>query len=135
MLIHFKTRAVPVHALEYYIDSTKIYKSSSSNKKSSVISTGISGYTLESNNILKNGSIVYFRKGGNARNFSIKAADIQTATSTSDGTISFSDAVAGDAQNVTSQILFSPHPPPHSDNPSKEDSLWDSKRFVCMGSA
>lgn len=33
-----------------------------------------------------------------------------------------------------SNIVFPPSPP-HSDNPSKEDSLWDSKRFVCMGSA
>ena len=73
---------------EYYIDSAKIYKSSSSNKKYSVLSTEIGGYTLESNNILKNGSIVYFRKGGNARSFSIKASGFSDVYSTSNRAIS-----------------------------------------------
>ena len=57
---------------EYYIDGSCIYKSSSSSKKSSKVQDGISGYSLESENILKKGNLRFFRKGGASRDFSIQ---------------------------------------------------------------
>ncbi len=122
---------------EYYIDASNVYKSSGSNKKYQTIASGISGYALESENILKNGNIVYFRKGGSARDFSVKIAgfedqlaefsnsyssravntgkqgitgrrenkdnkaDNESVKSGSDGGITFTNAVAGDVQNIT----------------------------------
>ena len=49
---------------EFYIDGSCIYKSSSSTKKYSKLQDGISGYSLENENILKKGDIRFFRKGG-----------------------------------------------------------------------
>ena len=122
---------------EYYLDASNVYKSSGSNKKYQTIASGISGYALESENILKNGNTVYFRKGGSARDFSVKIAgfedqlaefsnsyssravntgkqgitgrrenkdnkaDNESVKSGSDGGITFTNAVAGDVQNIT----------------------------------
>ena len=114
---------------EYYIDSDKVYKCSSSNKKYSEVQSGISGFTLEGENVLKNGSLAYFRKGGTARDFSLKVSgfsdsttraaastmggikacrkgnnndsDTEVVTSSEEGIIKFTGAVADDVQVVT----------------------------------
>ena len=121
---------------EYYIDNSKVYQSSSSNKKYREISSGVGNYRLDSDDVLKNGNTVYFRKGGSTRSFSVQvagfsdsystrsvypsrsvgtgkqgvsgrrqnkdnAADNQSGQSNSNGTITFTDAVAGDTQTVT----------------------------------
>ena len=57
---------------EYYIDGSCIYESSSSSKKYYKVQDGISGYSLESENILKKGNLRFFRKGGASRDFSIQ---------------------------------------------------------------
>ena len=111
---------------KYYIDSSEIKKVDSSYGSYvaySTVASSIKGYSLDGDNILKNGSIIYFRKGGTARDFSIKVAgfsdsralraistgkqgvsgrrenkenksDSETATSDANGTISFKGAVA-----------------------------------------
>ncbi|MBO4705726.1 MAG: hypothetical protein J5647_08350, partial [Spirochaetaceae bacterium] len=114
---------------EYYIDDSKIYKSSSSNKKYREISSGIGNFRLESDDVLRNDNTVYFRKGGNTRNFSIQVAgfsdsysrsvgtgkqgvtgrrqnennssDAESGQSDSNGTITFTNAVADDTQSIT----------------------------------
>ena len=122
---------------EYYIDSSSIRKviqrknhgSASAVDYGSSIASTVKGYELDGDNVLKNGSIVYFRKGGKARDFSItvsgfsdsraraistgkqgisgrrnnkeNTADNETATSDANGTVNFTGAVAGDVQTVT----------------------------------
>ncbi|MBO4508780.1 MAG: hypothetical protein J5747_09105 [Spirochaetaceae bacterium] len=113
----------------YYIDDSKIYESSSSNKKYREISSGIGNYRLDSEDVLKKGNTVYFRKGGSTRNFSVQVAgfsdsysrsvgtgkqgvtgrrqnennssDNQSGQSDSNGTITFTNAVADDTQSIT----------------------------------
>lgn len=68
---------------EYYIDGSCIYKSSSSSKKSSKVQDGISGYSLESENILKKGNLRFFRKGGASRDFSIQVSGFSDSYSRS----------------------------------------------------
>jgi hypothetical protein len=113
---------------EYYIDNKNVYKISSNGYKSE-IQSGISGYYLESNEVLRNGSTVFFRKGGKNRRFSATVsgfsprsargigtgsqgisgrreneenpADNETATSDEDGSINFDGGVADDPQIVT----------------------------------
>lgn len=113
---------------EYYIDNQNIYIISSYGNKSE-IQSGISGYYLESNEVLRNGSTVFFRKGGKNRRFSATVsgfsprsargigtgsqrisgrreneenpADNETATSDEDGSINFDGGVADDPQIVT----------------------------------
>ena len=92
--------------------------------------SNVSGYTLDGDNVLKNGSTVYFRKGGSARSFSAtvsgfsdsraaralatgkqgiagrrenekNSADSETVTSDSSGRLSFTGAVADDTQKIT----------------------------------
>ena len=92
--------------------------------------TNTSGYTLDGDNVMKNGSTVYFRKGGSARDFSMtvsgfsdsraartistgkqgifghrqnkeNSADTETVTSDSTGKIAFTGAVADDTQKIT----------------------------------
>ena len=109
---------------EYYIDDEKIYKLDYYN---SVVQTGIRGYSLESENILCNGNIRYFRKGGSARNFSISVSgfndsksraaatntdikinrkntknplDTQTLTPDTTGKTNFTGSIADDAQEI-----------------------------------
>ncbi len=112
---------------EYYIDNQKVYKISYGYK--SEIQSGISGYYLESNEVLRNDSTVFFRKGGKNRRFSATVsgfsprsargigtgsqeisgrreneenpADNETATSDEDGSINFDGGVADDPQIVT----------------------------------
>lgn len=54
---------------EYYIDNTSVYEVGS--YSNSVIQTGISGYYLEAEDVLRNESTVYFRKGGRNRSFTV----------------------------------------------------------------
>ncbi len=54
---------------EYYIDNQNIYIISSNTK--STIQNGISGYSLESEEVLRKENIVFFRKGGKNRSFSV----------------------------------------------------------------
>ena len=54
---------------EIYIDNQNIYSYSSSSYKSK-LQEGISGYSLESDEVLKKGTKVFFRKGGKKRSFS-----------------------------------------------------------------
>ena len=62
---------------EYYIDSEKIYLTSTKRE----IQKGITGYYLESENILCNGNYRYFRKGGSARDFSISVSGFNDSPS------------------------------------------------------
>ena len=119
---------------EYYIDSEKIiydeYYEGYYYIGKKVVATSIDGYSFDGKNILKNGSTVYFRKGGSARDFSMKVSgfsdsrtarsistgkqgisgrrenkenkdDNQSATSDSSGTLTFTGAVADDTQKIT----------------------------------
>ena len=114
---------------EYYIDSKYVYNSINTNKKYSKSNYNILSFHLDGNNVLSNGSVVLFRKGGDNRSFSLQvtgfsdtigraissgkqgvsgrrqnknnSADTQTTTSTNNGVISFTNAVADDTQKVS----------------------------------
>lgn len=55
---------------EYYIDDTKVYTVSVSGNKTE-FQSGIGEFKLESNEVMKNGNLAYFRKGGSKRSFSV----------------------------------------------------------------
>ncbi|MBQ5647142.1 MAG: hypothetical protein IIV07_08760, partial [Treponema sp.] len=61
---------------EYYIDNQNIYKKYSSSK--SKIQSGIDGYYLESDKVLRSGNTVFFRKGGKNRSFSVTVSGFST---------------------------------------------------------
>ncbi len=115
---------------EYYIDSSSIKKKAKySYYSDSEVSRNTNGYSFDGENILKNGNIIYFRKGGKFRDFSVKVAgfsdiqaraldigkngipgrrrnkennnDTETVISSTDGTLNFTDAVAGDTHEIT----------------------------------
>ena len=54
---------------EFYIYSQNVYKFNSSTSKTK-LQSGIDGYSLESDEVLKKGTTVFFRKGGKKRGFS-----------------------------------------------------------------
>ena len=66
---------------EYYIDNQNIYKKYSSSK--SKIQSGIDGYYLESDEVLRSGNTVFFRKGGKNRSFSVTVSGFSTNRSIS----------------------------------------------------
>ena len=72
---------------EYYIDSSSIKKKAKySYYSDSEVSRNTNGYSFDGENILKNGNIIYFRKGGKFRDFSVKVAgftDTQAGSSRS----------------------------------------------------
>ena len=67
---------------EFYIDSQNIYKYSSPTYKTKV-QAGISGYSLESDEVLKKGNTVFFRKGGKKRSFSATISGFSSSSSNS----------------------------------------------------
>ena len=96
----------------------------------STIATNVNGYVLDGDNVMKNGSIVYFRKGGSARDFTMtvtgfsdsrtiraintgkqgisgkrenkgNSGDNETVTSDTNGNLNFTGAVADDIQKIT----------------------------------
>lgn len=66
---------------EYYIDNQDIYKLNSGSKTK--IQSGISGYILESDEILKKDNTVFFRKGGKTRSFSTTISGFSHSTNNS----------------------------------------------------
>ena len=66
---------------EFYIDNQNIYKKYSSSK--SKIQSGIDGYYLESDEVLRSGNTVFFRKGGKNRSFSVTVSGFSTNRSIS----------------------------------------------------
>ena len=54
---------------EIYIDNQNVYRYYSSSSKSK-LQAGIDGYSLESDEVMKKGTTVFFRKGGKKRSFS-----------------------------------------------------------------
>ena len=76
---------------EYYIDSEAVYSSSSYyGKKSSKSSYNISDFVIQSDNVIKNGNKVFFRKGGAERSFSVNVSGFSDTLSraASSGSIS-----------------------------------------------
>ena len=62
---------------EFYIDSDTLFKIdgySNGEPRLRELQTGISGYILESEDVLKKDSTVYFRKGGKNRSFSVSVS-------------------------------------------------------------
>ena len=116
---------------EFYINDFSIFQSVETNKKYQKIQDGITGYSLESTNILANGALRYFRKGGKHRKFSINISgfsdcfstarsvstgqqgitgrrenkenesDSETIKTDQNGNAEFTDAVADDEQEIT----------------------------------
>ena len=83
---------------EYYIDGQYVYEVSGSNK--TYRQSGISGYVLESSEVLKNGSTVFFRKGGGKRSFKASFSGFDSsAFARAAGT--GSQAISGRRQNVS----------------------------------
>lgn len=56
---------------EFYINDFSIFKTAPNNKKYQKIQDGITGYSLEKENILQKESLRFFRKGGKYRKFSM----------------------------------------------------------------
>ncbi|MCR5401407.1 MAG: bacterial Ig-like domain-containing protein [Treponema sp.] len=66
---------------EYYIDCESIYQIYSSTYKS-LVQNGISGYSLDGQNVLcKGANVRYFRKGGSARSFSLSVSGFEGTSS------------------------------------------------------
>ena len=66
---------------EYYIDCENIYRNYSSTYQT-VEQAGISGYSLDGQNVLcKGANIRYFRKGGSARSFSLSVSGFEGTSS------------------------------------------------------
>ena len=91
---------------EYYIDGQYVYEVSGSNK--TYRQSGISGYVLESSEVLKNGSTVFFRKGGGKRSFKASFSGFDSsAFARAAGT--GSQAISGrrqNTQNVADSEIF-----------------------------
>lgn len=118
---------------EFYIDSDTLFEIdgySNGEPRLRELQTGILGYELESENVLKKGSTVFFRKGGKNRSFSLSLsgfsdsigrvsraassgitnvgrenlrnpADSEQITISENTTVSMKGGVAGDPQSVT----------------------------------
>ncbi len=114
---------------EYYIDTVAVYESYSSNKKYSKSNYSVDDFVFDGDNVIRSGSSVFFRKGGSSRAFTMQVAgfsdsessramssakagvvarrenknnvaDVESVVSSSEGTISFANAVADDVQVV-----------------------------------
>lgn len=116
---------------EFYIDSDTLFKIdgySNGEPRLRELQTGISGYILESEDVLKKDSTVYFRKGGKNRSFSVSVSgfsdslqkmsraggtsllerenvrnpsDSEQITIFDNSTVTMKGGVAGDPQSIT----------------------------------
>ena len=66
---------------EYYIDNEKIYKKYYN--YNSEVQVGTNGYTLESPEVLRKDTTVFFRKGGRKRSFKVTASGFSSGTNRS----------------------------------------------------
>lgn len=85
---------------EYYINDFSVFKTLGGQKKYQKIQDGVSNFFLEGENILSQGSIRYFRKGGKHRSFSMNISGFTDSFSNARSVSTGRQGVIGRRENL-----------------------------------